>query len=78
MIAFVEVEPKIEIKGEHFMVTIESGGDQNQFLLTARAFFIMQARCKEAFAKRQIADLEAQEKIIPFRKATKPKGKRGC
>ena len=76
MIAFVEIEPKIELKGEHFMVTIESGSDQNQFLLTARAFFIMQARCKEAFAKRQIADLEAQERVVPF--SSKPKGRGKC
>jgi hypothetical protein len=75
MIAFVDQAPQIELQGEHFRLTVTSGDDTAEYLLTAKSFFGLKAYCAEAFAKRQIADMEAREKVIQFSHKAK-RGKR--
>ena len=66
MIGFVDKAPEIDLQGEHFLVTVASGDDKTQFLLTATAFFQLKRRCAEAYAKRQIAEMEARERVVQF------------
>jgi hypothetical protein len=75
MIAYVETAPIIELHGEHFLMSVDSGGDKVQFLLTARAFFMLKNYCAEAYAKRCIAEMEAREKVVKFSRKAK-QGKR--
>jgi hypothetical protein len=72
MIAFVETSPMIDLHGEHFLVTVKSGTDEIKLMLTARAFFGLKNEWHGAYAKRQIAEMEAKEKVVDFPKP-KPK-----
>ena len=66
MIAYVEAAPTIELQGNHFRITFASGGDEISLMLTTKAFYLFDLHCREAKAKRQIADMEAQERIVRF------------
>jgi hypothetical protein len=75
MIAYVDNPPMIDLQGEHFLMTVDSGGDKVQFLLTARAFFTLKNGCAEAYAKRCIAEMDARNKVVQFSRKAK-RGKR--
>lgn len=77
MIAFVEKPPTIELHGNHFQLTFNSGGDEISLMLTKKAFYLLKLFCSEADAKWRIADLEAREKVVPFPKPSARKAKRG-
>ena len=73
MIAFVEEHVLVEPHGENFLITFISGGEKLELMLTAKAFFMHKCGCMEAYAKRQVMELEAREKVIAF---PKPKRQR--
>jgi hypothetical protein len=71
MIAYVDGAPEIDLQGENFLLTVTSGTDKMDFVLTAKAFFILKSRFAEAYAKRCIAEMDAKEKVIKFSRKSK-------
>ncbi|WP_294121011.1 hypothetical protein [Sphingomonas sp.] len=76
MIAYVDEAPEIELHGRHFKLTIASGSERAEFMLTEKAFRLMKAYCSQAEAKRILADMEAREKVVEFRRTRKAKRER--
>ena len=75
MIAFIENAPGIELSGEHFRLTLRSGSDEAQFILTAKAFYGLRLECEGAFAQRRVAEMESRDRVISFSRSRAKKGK---
>lgn len=62
-ITFVEDKPTIEpFRGIGFLLTIEG----RRFLLPLNGLYRLHLQCRAAEAKGIVADMEADERIIPF------------
>lgn len=76
MIGYVDKAPAIDLHGNHFQITFTSGEDEIPLMLTKKAFYLLKLRCEEADAKYRIAEMEAQQRVIPFTKPARQKAKR--
>lgn len=69
MIAYVDSAPEIELRNGHFVLTLTSGEDRTQFILTRHALFYLLAQTRQAQMKAREAELDEQP--IPFPKCGK-------